>query len=123
MVSASDLENEGVARGDRILLKTRNSGGRWWERDFQTDFVGIDASAARFLADAGAALIGVDYLSVGVFHGDGAETHRTLLSGGIWIVEGLDLTLTDAGEYDMVCLPLRIAGADGSPARVALRRH
>lgn len=117
-----ELEGKGIRRGDRVLFKTRNSERRWDDREFQPDFVALNASGAAFLRDAGVVLVGVDYLSIGLFEADGVETHRTLLGSGIWIVEGLNLAGVDEGEYDMVCLPLRIEGGDGSPARVALRR-
>lgn len=120
-VGRDELAAAGVERGERILLKTRNSRSKWFREDFQTDFVGVNASGARYLVERGAWMIGVDYLSVGLFAGDGAETHRTLLTGGVWIVEGLDLSEIQDGEYDLVCLPLRIAGSDGSPVRAALR--
>jgi arylformamidase len=64
----------------------------------------------------------VDYLSVGLFQGDGVETHHALLGGGVWILEGLNLAAVPEGEYELVCLPLRIAGCDGSPARAILRQ-
>lgn len=121
VVTKAELEDKGIKPGDRVLLKTRNSLRRWERLDFQDDYVGINASAAQFLADAGVVLIGVDYLSVGVFQGDGADTHRILLSAGVWIVEGLELSQVPAGDYDLVCLPLRIQDCDGSPARVILR--
>lgn len=120
-ISASDLVNKRIRAGERVLLKTRNSTRRWHDQEFQPDFVALNASAAAFLRDAGILLVGVDYLSIGLYEADGAETHRTLLGAGIWIVEGLDLSAVNDGEYDMVCLPLRIQGCDGSPARVALR--
>ena len=60
-------------------------------------------------------------MSVGPF-ADGGPTHRALLGAGIWIVEGLDLSAIEPGEYDLVCLPLKIEGADGAPARAVLRR-
>jgi arylformamidase len=116
------LEGQDIRRGERVLLKTRNSERRWDNRDFQRDFAALNASGAAFLRDADVALVGVDYLSVGLFEADGVETHRILLGAGIWIVEGLYLADVEEGEYDMVCLPLRIQGGDGSPARVALRR-
>jgi arylformamidase len=121
VITEAELEGRDIRAGDRILFKTRNSLRNWERLEFQPDYTGMHASAARFLADAGVLLVGVDYLSVGVFEGDGRETHRILLSAGIWIVEGLDLSQVPEGDYDMVCLPLRIAGCDGSPARVALR--
>lgn len=121
-ISRLELQGARIERGDRVLLKTRNSKRRWHDFEFQTDFVALNASGARFLVEKGVVLVGVDYLSVGLFAGDGPETHRTLLSGGVWIVEGLDLSKIADGRYDLVCLPLRILGADGAPARVALRQ-
>lgn len=120
-IGRAELEGKSIRRGERVLLKTRNSRARWDSREFQRDFVGLDASAAKFLAEAGILLVGIDYLSIGRFDADGVETHKALLGAGIWIVEGLKLAGVEEGEYDMVCLPLRIEGCDGSPARVALR--
>ena len=122
MVGRAELEHRGIRQGERILLKTRNSEKRWDKQEFQPDFVAIGASGAQFLAEAGVVLVGVDYLSVGAFKGDGVETHGILLRAGIWIVEGLNLVGLEEGNYDLICLPLRIAGADGSPARVVARR-
>jgi arylformamidase len=120
-IGAAHLEHQRIQPGERLLFKTRNSDRRWDNREFYTDFTALDASAAAFLKQSGIALVGVDYLSVGLYEGDGPETHRILLGAGIWIVEGLNLAGIAAGLYDMVCLPLRIQGCDGSPARVALR--
>jgi arylformamidase len=120
-VSEAELRDKNVQPGERLLLKTRNSRSRWDNRDFQPDFVALSASGARFLADRGVQLIGIDYLSIGLFEGDGMETHHVLLKAGIWIVEGLNLENVPEGNYDLVCLPLRIEGSDGSPARVVLR--
>jgi arylformamidase len=64
----------------------------------------------------------VDYLSVERFREPGAPAHHTLLGHGIVVVEGLDLSQVSAGEYELICLPLRIADADGAPARAVLRR-
>lgn len=123
VIGRRQLEAKGVRGGERLLLKTRNSAKRWDDREFERDYVGLDASAGAFLAEQGVRLVGVDYLSVGVFDGDGPETHRLLLGGGVWILEGLNLSQVREGSYDLVCLPLRITGSDGSPARVAVRRH
>lgn len=120
-IGRTELEGKDIQPGERVLLKTRNSERRWDNRDFQTDFVALNASGAAFLRNAGVVLVGVDYLSIGLFEADGVETHRILLGAGIWIVEGLNLASVEEGEYDMVCLPLPISGADGSPARVVLR--
>ncbi|MBV9761015.1 MAG: cyclase family protein [Acidobacteriaceae bacterium] len=121
VITAAHLEGQRIRPGERVLFKTRNSDRRWDDRGFYTDFTALDSSAATFLNDAGILLVGVDYLSVGLYEGDGPETHRILLGAGIWIIEGLNLASIAPGEYDMVCLPLRIQGCDGAPARVALR--
>ncbi len=121
VVGRAELEGRGIVRGERVLLRTNNSDQRWDNRPFRTDYVGINASGAEFLAQTGIALVGVDYLSVGVFESDGADTHRILLRAGIWIVEGLALGSVQEGPYEMICLPLRIVGSDGSPARVVLK--
>jgi arylformamidase len=96
-----------------------------WKTDaFVEDFVSISIEAAEYLATTGVQLVGVDYLSVGPYdEGDaGVRIHRTLLEAGIWLVEGLDLARVQPGPYELVCLPLRIANGDGSPARAVLRR-
>ncbi len=102
-----------LKRGDRVLFRTRNS----LCDGFDENFVYISAAAASVLADTAVALVGVDGLSVGGFHYDMRETHLTLLGAGIWAVEGLRLVDVPAGECEFVCLPLRVAGADGAPAR------
>jgi arylformamidase len=68
----------------------------------------------------GVRLVGIDYLSIAP-SGDPAPTHRVLLEGGVVVVEGLDLRSAPAGRYDLICLPLRLEGADGAPARALLR--
>lgn len=122
VLGRAQLESKNIQPGERVLFKTRNSDRRWDNQDFETGFVAFDASGARFLVERGASLVGVDYLSVGLFQGDGVETHQALLGAGVWILEGLNLAAVPEGEYDLVCLPLRIAGCDGSPARAILRQ-
>ncbi|MBL8231119.1 MAG: cyclase family protein [Bryobacterales bacterium] len=100
----------------RVLLRTRMSRQTWWTRPFTEDFPALTAGQARKLVDAGVRTVGIDYLSIG-----DAEVHRILLGSGVCIIEGLDLTTVRPGAYDMICLPLRLVDADGSPARVLLR--
>lgn len=119
-VREQDLRAHGVDGTKRLLLKTRNSRRRWWEEEFDQDYVHLVPDAAAHLASLHPPLLGVDYLSVGGPQ-NGAETHRHLLGAGIWIIEGLDLTGIDPGEYELICLPIRIAGADGAPARALVR--
>ena len=107
----------------RILFKTRNSS--FWNNvaAFRSDYTSLDAGGARQLVRMGVKLVGIDYLSIEKFGAASFETHHVLLSQGIVIVEGLDLRQISAGAYEIICLPLKIAGGDGdgAPARVVLR--
>lgn len=121
-ITAENLEGLNLP-GDtqRLLLRTRNSEHwRRGDRTFQPDFVALTADAARWVVQRGLRLIGVDYLSVQRFHDD-HETHLVLLEAGVVIVEGLNLAQAAPGNYDFICLPLKLAGADGAPARAVLR--
>jgi arylformamidase len=104
----------------RVLFKTRNS-YLWGQKTFAPDFVYITPAAARVLVNNGIKVVGIDYLSVEKFGADEPETHRTLLSAGIVVIEGLDLREVEPGDYEMTCLPLKIKDGDGAPARVILR--
>jgi len=104
----------------RVLFGTRNS--HLWakgESKFQTDFVAITEDGAEWLVKRGIQLVGVDYLSVAPY-GDSVPTHTILLKAGIVVVEGLNLSKIVRGFYDLYCLPLKIAGSDGAPARAIL---
>jgi arylformamidase len=120
-VTPDELEPHRIRRGERILFKTRNSNRCHKTDEFFEDFVYISAGAARLLVSRGVRLVGVDYLSVGGFFLDGRETHELLLGAGVWIIEGLDLSGIEPGPVELICLPLRLAGAEGAPARVLLR--
>jgi arylformamidase len=120
-VKAGELRDAGIRRGERILLKTGNSAGRWGTDEFQKNFVYIAHEGAEYLASVGIRSVGVDYLSVGGFFKDGPETHRALLGAGIWVIEGLNLAPLEAGKYELVCLPLKLVGAEGAPARAIAR--
>jgi len=120
-IKTDELVGHKIRRGERVLFKTRNSEHCWDSDRFFEDFVYISASAAQYLAERQVRLVGVDYLSVGGFRADGVETHRTLLEAEIWIIEGLNLKRVQAGRVHLVCLPLRIAGGDGAPARALVR--
>ena len=120
-VKVEELEPYRIQAGERILFKTRNSLGSWESTTFVPDFVYVSADAASYLASLKVRTVGVDYLSVGGFYADGPETHHALLSAGVWIIEGMNFAGVDPGRYQLVCLPLRIQGADGAPARVILQ--
>ncbi|HEY0078434.1 MAG TPA: cyclase family protein [Pyrinomonadaceae bacterium] len=113
-----------LAGAERVLLKTRNSA--FWRESaatFREDFTYITNEAARVLVQQGVRLVGIDYLSVEKFKSDNFETHLTLLSRGVVVLEGLDLSAVEPGSYELICLPLRIASGsgDGAPARAVLR--
>ena len=120
-IKEDELIRHRIRRGERVLFKTHNS-ARCWDTDcFVEDFVYISATAAHYLTERQVRLVGVDYLSVGGFRRDGVDTHQTLLKAGIWIIEGLNLKRVRPGRVQLVCLPLKIAGADGAPARALVR--
>ncbi len=114
------VESFSLEPGTRVLFRTRNS-RRWGQPTFAEDAVGFDPAGARAVRDAGVALVGIDYLSVGSFREHGITVHHTLLAAGIPLLEGLDLTHAPAGDYELFCAPLLLPGADGAPARVFLR--
>lgn len=120
-ITAALLANMNIpARTRRILFKTRNS--QLWARGettFQTDFVALDEDAAHFLVARGIRLVGVDYLSVAPYHA-GTPVHQILLRAGVLLLEGLNLSAVAPGRYSLYCLPLKIQGADGAPARAIL---
>jgi arylformamidase len=105
----------------RLLIKTANS-RLWGSPEFHTDYVGVTGAGAKFLVERGVKVVGVDYLSVEQFKTPGAPAHHVLLGGGTIVIEGLNLRDVEPGIYDLICLPLRIVGADGAPARVLLRQ-
>jgi arylformamidase len=121
-VKPHELLASEIEPGERILFKTRNSARCWKTDRFVEDFVYLSLEAAEYLATTGVHLVGIDYLSVGPYEGNGRDIHRTLLGNGIWILEGLDLSRAQPGPYDLVCLPLKILESDGAPARAVLRK-
>jgi len=121
-IDEAALESLEIPAGEsRLLFKTPNSA--LWEREsFSDAFIGLTDGAARTLVARGIALVGADYLSIAP-HGKAAPTHYAFLKAGVVILEGLDLRHVEPGPYDLVCLPLRIVGCDGAPARALLHRR
>ncbi len=120
-ITAGELRAHRLQPGERVLFRTSNSARCWQAGSFVEDFVYISEHAAEHLAATGVQTVGVDYLSVGGYHADGARIHRILLEAGIWIIEGLDLSPVTAGRYEMICLPVKRHGSAGAPARAILR--
>ncbi|KIL97793.1 Kynurenine formamidase bacterial [Paramagnetospirillum magnetotacticum MS-1] len=124
-IGPAELEALAVPPGcERLLLATRNS-ALWNQPNhpFFTDFIAFTPAGAQWLVERGIKLVGIDYLSVQRFADAEPTTHRVLLGAGIVAVEGLDMRGIDPGEYELVCLPLKLIGADGSPCRVVLTRN
>ena len=119
-VDRADLEALDLADDLRVLLKTRMS-GQMLKAGYQEDHLYLTVDAARYLAQAGLKLVGFDYLSIDRFGSADFPAHHVLLEAGVVLVEGLDLSEVEAGEYEMSCLPLRVGGGDAAPARVVLR--
>jgi arylformamidase len=122
-ITSGDLDNASITEPkERLLLKTENS--KFWkveDSSFREDFVALEPDAAEWIVDHRIKLIGIDYLSIGRLH-SGLETHQILLSAGIAVVEGLLLRDVSPGPYELICLPLKIEGAEGAPARVVLKK-
>jgi arylformamidase len=120
-VGAEDLAAANLSEDIRVLIKTSNS-RLWGSPEFHQDFVGVSEAGAKYLVEHGIKVVGVDYLSVEQFKNPGAPAHHVLLGAGIIVIEGLNLRDVDPGVYEMFCLPLRVVGSDGAPARVVLRK-
>ena len=123
-IDAAVLEQAHIpSHVSRLLLRTSNS--EYWARgdtEFHTDFVPIDPSGAEWIVARGIQLVGIDYLSVGAYEG-GIPTHEILLGNGVVPVEGLNLAGIEAGEYQLICLPLKLKDCDGAPVRAVLQRN
>src|SRR5205814_5920276 len=116
---AAALRAQRLGNHKRILIRTRNS-SLLSRKEFVNDYTFLAPDGAQYLVDIGVELVGVDYLSIEQFHSGHHRTHRTLLEKSVVIVEGLDLSAPPPGEYQFICLPLRIEGCDGAPARAVL---
>jgi arylformamidase len=121
VVTADEIRKHRIRAGERLLLKTRNSARRQ-PGNFFRSYVAVAPDAAEYLAARRVRTVGIDGPSIGpLADSDMAQTHRRLLRAGIWIIEWLDLRCVPAGRCHLVCLPLRIVGGDGAPARAIVR--
>jgi arylformamidase len=123
-ITRADLEGR-IDGARAVLCKTTNSGSLERQEPFDEDFVHLSEDAAQYIVERGVRTIGVDYLSVEGFEAatsGNAVAHHALLGADVFIVEGLDLSAVDAGEYLLVVLPLKVEGGDGAPARAVLLR-
>jgi arylformamidase len=120
-ITAKDLKNINLLQVERILFKTRNSD--FWNETplrFREDFTALTAEAAKLLVDADIKVVGIDYFSLDLFTAKDLPVHKILYKSNIIGIEGLDLRKISEGNYEMICLPVKIRQGDGAPARVLL---
>jgi arylformamidase len=120
-ITVAEIEPHQIQAGERILFKTQNSDRALKSAQFREDFVYISTEAAHYLAEKKIRTVGVDYLSVGGYQGNVVEVHQALLGSGIWAIEGLNLSEVEPGEYELICLPIKLKDGDGGLARAILR--
>jgi len=123
-VTVKELEPYKIKAGERIIFKTRNSPVVWSKRQWDGKFVTVSLEAAKYLAEKKIRLVGFDYISLA-----SAEppenigwVHEAFLKNGIFILEALNLAGVEPGNYELICLPLRIEAGDAGPSRVILRK-
>lgn len=118
-IGADNLRKAVPDSVERLLLKTDNAAR--WGPQFNRSYVALDESAADWALDASVRLIGMDYLSVEIFGASEPVVHRKLLGASVILVEGLKLDVVEPGWYELICLPIKLSGAEGAPCRAALR--
>lgn len=123
-IDSAELNRHDWKGAKRVLFRTRSSHRGWMDSvTFHRDFAYIAPDAAQLLADGEVVLVGVDYISAEQFGAPAPKTHQILLGRGIPIVEGLDLRPVEAGDYDLIVLPIKVAGHEGAPARAIMRKR
>ena len=122
-IKPAELERHNIQKGERILFKTVNS-SYYQKGKFVEDFVYISTEGAHYLKDRKVAVVGIDYQAVGSFHDRAnlVEVHKVLVGNGIWVIEAIDLSGVEAGDYEIICLPIKIKDGDAAQARAILRR-
>jgi len=118
-ITAADLAPLPWDGVERVLFKTRNSA--LWNGEFQSDYVSLSPDAAAFLVErTRVRLVGIDYFSIEPVDSPDLAVHRTLLGRDVLVVEGLYLEGVEPGDYQFLCLPLKLSAPDGAPVRALL---
>ena len=122
-VKPEELVDYNIQPGERILFKTQNSSRVYQTDKFVEDYVYISTEAANFLVEKRVRVVGLDYISIGSVKDmqNLVETHETLLKNGIYVLEGINLFGVKAGQYELICLPIKLERGDAGPARAILR--
>lgn len=121
-IKPQELEAYDIQPGERILFKTKNS-SYYKLNKFVEDFVYISNEAAHYLLEKKVSVIGIDYYAIGSFRDRESlvEVHEVLVGNGIWAIEGLDLSAVEPGNYEIICLPVKIEGGDAGWCRPIIR--
>jgi arylformamidase len=119
-IRAADLKQLDWDGVQRVLFKTGKTGSSG--DSFGRGYAWLDADASEFLVKHGILLVGTDAPSVDPFDSEDLPSHEILLHHGAIILEEALLSAVPTGEYELVCLPLKLAGLDGSPVRAILFR-
>lgn len=122
LIEKSDIAEHQLRGVTRVLLKTTNSA--LWNNgaaEFAKGFISLGFTAAEYLIGQGVKLVGIDYLSIEEYSSADNPVHKLLLNNDVTILEGIDLSEITAGQYELLCLPLRLSGCDGAPVRAVLR--
>lgn len=123
-IDAAELNRHEWKGAERVIFRTRSAARGWMDSPtFERDFAYLAPDAAQLLANAGVKLVGIDYISIEQFGAATPRTHQILLGKGIPIVEGLALEGVSPGDYDIIVLPMKVAGHEGAPARAILRKR
>lgn len=122
-IKPGELVDSNIQPGERILFKTQNSTRVYQTDEFVEDYVYFSTEAAHLFVEKGVRVVGLDYISIGSYKSQPnlVETHETLLRNGIYILEGINLSGVKAGQYELICLPIRLERGDAGPARAILR--
>ena len=122
-IMPEELAGHNIQPGERILFKTINSSVAYQTDEFYKDYVTFSSEAVQFLANKKLRVVGVDYIAVG--KGNDPRTiiaaHQTFWKSGTWIIEGLNLSGVEPGNYELICLPLRLEHGDACQARAIIR--
>jgi arylformamidase len=122
-ITTEELEPYDIRTGERILFKTKNSPRAYATRQYHGDLVTISPDAARYLAGKKIRLVGMDYMTIA--DSDPIENvsivHKAFLENGVFIIEGLNMAGVEPGDYDLVCLPLRLEKGDAGPCRAVIK--
>ena len=121
-IPLDEIEGKGIKEDDIVLFKTINSAKYLKEKKFNENYVYLSTAATNYLVAKNISTVGIDYYSIAGVNSNLIECHQVLLGAGVTIIEGLDLSKINPGLYEFVCLPLKIVGSDGAPARAIIRK-